>query len=161
MLDFDIAGLYEVGTKVLNQAVKRNVERFPIDFMFRLTSTEWYGIMTSDPMRSQIVNASQKKRNINVTPYAFTEHGITMLASVLRSEKAVEMNIIIVRAFTALRQFALNYHGLAVQILELQQITKDNNARFDDIYQALNLPLERNQEKEKWEERNRIGFVNS
>ncbi|RZM05695.1 MAG: ORF6N domain-containing protein, partial [Pedobacter sp.] len=78
MLDFDLADLYEVQTKVLNQAVKRNEKRFPSDFMFRLTDIEWL------TMRSQIVTASQAKRNFNVNPYAFTEQGIAMLSSVLR-----------------------------------------------------------------------------
>ena len=92
MLDYDIAELYEVETKVLNQAVKRNKDRFPKDFMFRLTVAEW------QEMRSQIVTASPDKRNTKATPFAFTEHGVTMLASVLRSEKAIKMNIAIVRA---------------------------------------------------------------
>ena len=85
MLDFDLAELYQVETKVLNQAVKRNIKRFPESFMFRLKVEEW------EYMRSQIVTASeQRKRNIGLTPYAFTEHGVTMLASVLRSEKAIK-----------------------------------------------------------------------
>lgn len=81
MLDFDLAELYEVETKRLNEAVKRNIERLPERFMFRLTKTEW------EVMRSQIATASdQSKRNISTTPFAFTEHGVTMLASVLRSK---------------------------------------------------------------------------
>jgi hypothetical protein len=81
MLDFDLAALYGVETKVFNQAVKRNINRFPIDFMFQLTAEEWRW--------SQIVTASSKFRNKGVLPFAFTEHGVWMLASVLRSEKAV------------------------------------------------------------------------
>jgi len=111
MLDFHLAELYDVETKVLNQAVKRNPDRFPERFMFRLTLKEWKG------MRSQIVTASyQSKRNTGSTPFAFTEHGITMLASVLRSKKAVRMNIAIVEAFIALKQFAVNYKELAMKI---------------------------------------------
>ena len=95
MLDFDLAELYGVATKVLNQAVKRNNNRFPEDFMFRLTVKEWNSmrsqIVTASTAikgkRSQIVTASQKKRNITVTPYAFTEHGVTMLANVLKARK--------------------------------------------------------------------------
>src|SRR5215468_840459 len=87
MLDFDLAELYEVPTKALNQAVKRNIKRFPDDFMFRLTPEEWQNMWSQivttsqnqDPMRSQIVTASQNKRNTNVTPYAFTEQGVAML----------------------------------------------------------------------------------
>lgn len=104
MLDFDLAELYEVETKALNQAVKRNLRRFPEKFMFRLNELEW------ESMRSQIVTASAlTKRNISSPPYAFTEHGVTMLASVLRSDKAVQVNIAIVEAFISLRTFTARY----------------------------------------------------
>lgn len=94
MLDFDLAELYEIETRALNQSVKRNIDRFPERFMFRLTQDEW------ELMRSQIVTASdQSKRNVNTTPFAFTEHGGTMLASILRSKKAIQTNIAIVDAF--------------------------------------------------------------
>jgi ORF6N domain-containing protein len=98
--------------------LKRNLERFPDDFMFRLTNGKWANLM-QEGIRSQNVTASQKKRNIGITPYAFTEHGVTMLASILKSEKAIEMNIAIVRAFIALRQFALHYKELADQVQEI------------------------------------------
>jgi hypothetical protein len=98
MLDFDLADLYEVSTKALNQAVSRNRDRFPSDFMFRLTATESQAF----PMRSQIVTAS--KRNVRFQPYAFTEHGIAMLSSVLRSKRAVEVNIAIMRTFIKMRE---------------------------------------------------------
>ena len=98
MFDFDLADLYEVSTKALNQAVKRNRERFPPDFMFRLTLDESQAF----PMRSQIVTAS--KRNVRFQPYAFTEHGIAMLSSVLRSKRAIEVNIAIMRAFIKMRE---------------------------------------------------------
>jgi hypothetical protein len=95
MLDFDLAALYEVETKALNQAVKRNADRFPSDFMFRLTTDEWEAI------RSQFVTASQNRRNIGITPYAFTEQGVSMLSSVLKSKKAIQVNISIMRVFVA------------------------------------------------------------
>ena len=108
MLDFDLAELYKVETKVLNQAVKRNPKRFPASFMFQLTHDEW------ENMRSQIVTASgQHKRNINAKPFAFTEHGVTMLSSVLRSDTAIQMNIAIVESFIALRKFSMNWQVLA------------------------------------------------
>ena len=88
MLDFDLAELYEVETRVFNQAIKRNKESFPEDFMFRLTKKEW------QDMSSQIVMTSISKRPKTAMPYAFTEHGVTMLASVLKSPKARELNII-------------------------------------------------------------------
>lgn len=153
MLDYDLADLYEVETKRLNEAVKRNVERFPPDFMFKLTVKEW------ETIRSQFATASQKKRNVNITPYAFTEHGVTMLASVLRSGKAVKMNIAIVRAFIALRQFAINYANLAREIEELKAITGNHNAHLNQIYKALENLMDQKLEEKKWEDRERIGFI--
>ena len=152
MLDFDLAELYEVETKALNQAVKRNSERFPKDFMFRLTIEEW------QEMRSQFVTASQDKRNIKTTPFAFTEHGVTMLASVLRSEKAIKMNIAIVRAFIALRQFAINYKELALQLKELRETVDNHNGQLNQIYNALENLLDDKAEQKKWEEREPVGF---
>lgn len=112
MLDFDIAGLYEVATKVLNQAVKRNIKRFPEDFMFRLTLKEWEEMRSQfvttydaqNTMQSQIVTASQNKRNKAVTPYAFTEQGVAMLSGILNSDKAIAMDIAIMRAFVEIRR---------------------------------------------------------
>ncbi len=103
MLDFDLAELYEVATKALNQAVKRNLQRFPIDFMFRLTKEEW------ETLRSQFVTAYSGKRNVSATPYAFTEQGLAMLSDILNSEKAINVNIAIMRAFVMIRQYALTY----------------------------------------------------
>ncbi len=112
MLDFDLALLYEVPTKVLNQAVKRNDKRFPKDFMFRVTSAEWEA-MWSQPVttynetnvsRSQIVTTSQTSRRKDNPPYAFTEQGVAMLSGVLNSEKAIAMNIAIMRAFVEIKK---------------------------------------------------------
>lgn len=159
MLDFDLAALYEVETKVLNQAVKRNIDRFPEDFMFRLTKVEW------SVMRSQFVTASQKKRNVTVTPFAFTEHGVTMLASILRSDKAVKMNIAIVRAFIALRQFALNYKDLAYQINEIKHTVTNHSDQLNQIYDAIENMMDekadKQEEKRRWKEREKIGFKSS
>lgn len=150
MLDFDLAELYEVETKVLNQSVKRNLARFPERFMFRLDVKEW------ENMRSQIVTASnQKKRNINITPFAFTEHGVTMLASVLRSEKAIQMNIAIVEAFISLKEFALNYQDIADKLTQLEN---KYDKTFSDIYEALNYLLEKDKQKIEFKERKQIGF---
>ena len=99
MLDSDLAGLYQVQTKKLNQAVKRNLDRFPGDFMFRLTAEE-----TTALNRSQSVTGSQKHRDPRLLPYAFTEHGVAMLSSVLNSRRAVQMNIFIIRVFMKLRE---------------------------------------------------------
>ena len=96
ILDADLAELYGIETKALNQSVRRNKDRFPQDFMFILNEKDLQG------MRSQFLTASRAKRNITALPFAFTEHGVTMLASVLRSEIAIKMNISIVRAFVTL-----------------------------------------------------------
>ena len=160
MLDFDLAQLYEVETKALNQAVKRNINKFPIDFMFRLTVKEW------EMMRSHFVTASQNKRNVNITPYAFTEHGVTMLASVLKSKRAIDMNIAIVRTFIAIRHFASIHKDFAGQIHELRVELKNRIGEHDvqlaSIYDALENLLDKkedeNEEKRKWLERERIGF---
>ena len=173
MLDFDLAELYEVETKLLNQAVKRNNHRFPEDFMFRLTVREWE-IMRSqfvtasenEGMRLQIVTASQKKRNTSVTPFAFTEHGVTMLASVLRSKRAIDMNIAIVRAFIAIRHFANSHKDLFEQIndlrKEMQTRIGEHDTQLSAIYDALEDLLDKkedeNEKAQKWKERQRIGF---
>ena len=150
MFDFDLAGLYEVETKVLNQAVKRNLERFPERFMFRLSESEWA------TMRSQIVTASdQSKRNINVTPFVFTEHGVTMLASVLRSKKAIQTNIAIVEAFISLKEFVLNYKELSEK---LKQLESKYDKSFNDIYKAIHYLIEKENQNSQQKARTKIGF---
>ena len=107
MLDYDLATIYGVRTGTLNQAVKRNIDRFPDDFMFKLTEKEWDELdcnILSSNMRSQSVTASANRRNKSNPPYAFTEHGAVMLASVLRSPSAVQMSVMVTRAFIAMRQ---------------------------------------------------------
>ena len=126
MLDFDLSELYEVETRALNQAVKRNIKRFPSDFMFQLSNKEYDNLMSQS-----VISSWGGTRKL---PFAFTEHGVTMLASVLRSEKAIEINIQIVRAFIALRQFALGYAELNQK---LETFMLETNMQFSDIYQAL------------------------
>lgn len=138
MLGFGLAALYGVETKRLNEQVKRNLARFPGDFMFQLTEKEWQNIRLKpefylSPMRSQFATASVKRRNKQHLPYTFSEHGATVPASVLRSEKAIIANIIIVRAAIALRQVALQYKELAEKLAQLENT---NNKQFKEIYQA-------------------------
>ena len=154
MLDFDLAELYEVETRVLNQAIKRNIDSFPEDFMFRLTKEEWEEISSSQivMMSSQIVMTS--KRPKSALPYAFTEHGVTMLASVLKSPKARKMNIAIVRAFVALRKTLLNIENLKSQIQELE--TKYDK-QFEDIFEAIQFLISDNDRSDKKSERIKIG----
>ena len=123
MLDTDLAELYRVATKALNQAVKRNIGRFPEDFMFRLTSQEAEALN-----RSQIVTGSQKHRDPRLLPYAFTEHGVAMLSAVLKSERAVQMSILIVRAFVKLREVLASHKDLARKIEKLEATQKDHAA---------------------------------
>lgn len=172
MLDFDLAALYEVETKALNQAVKRNIERFPEDFMFRLTAKEWTMMRShfvtasgqhvhfqkTGNMRSQNATASQKKRNVNVTPYAFTEHGITMLASILKSEKAVKMSIVVVRAFIKLTKAVLQYDEITKQLQVLKEHLGEHDVQLNQIYNAIENLLDEKVEKKSWEQRKRIGY---
>ena len=152
ILDFDIAALYEVPTKVLNQAVKRNSERFPGDFMFQLTAAEW------QTMRSQIVTASQDKRNATALPYAFTEQGVAMLSGVLKSEKAVVMHIAIMRAFVELRKLLLRENDFAEQLTQLKERLGGHDVQLNQIYDALENLLDEKAAGKKWEQRQRIGF---
>ena len=152
MLDFDLAILYGTETRILKQAVKRNKERFPKDFMFQLTKKEWQELITNCD------NLPDAAKFSPALPLAFMEHGVTMLASVLKSKKATQMNISIVRAFIALKQFALNYKELAEQIKELKETTGNHNLQLNQIYTALkNLLTEKAQQK-NWQDRERIGF---
>jgi hypothetical protein len=145
MLDFDLAEMYQVETKVLNQAVKRNIDRFPFDFMFQLTNKEF------TDLRSQIVTSNWG--GTRYLPYAFSEHGVTMLSSVLKSKKAIDTNIFIVRAFVALRQYALGYAELKQQ---LDNFMLETNMQFSEIYQALTELAEQKKQMDK--PRNPIGF---
>ena len=147
MLDFDLAKLYGVTTKALNQAMKRNLERFPSDFSFQLTKEQW------DSLRSQIVTA--KRKGNQYLPYAYTEHGVTMLASVLRSERAIKMNIAIVRAFIALRKISMHYNELAEKIKELEI---RYNKQFSDVYDVLVAMQEDKKQVDDFANRERIGF---
>ena len=130
MLDRDLAALYGVETRVLNQAVRRNIGRFPEDFMFQLSK--------EDCLRSQIVTLNEARgKHLKYMPYAFTENGIAMLSSVLRSETAIEVNIRIMRAFTAMRRFVSDHAGLVQRVgaIELKQLETDK--RIDTVFDAL------------------------
>ena len=161
MLDFDLAEMYQVETRVLNQAVKRNIERFPKDFMFQLTLEEWNSIS------SQFVMTSRMKRPKSAMPLAFTEHGVVMLSSVLRSDIAIQTNVLIVRAFVAMRQLitaAPQIDRVGQLEQQIEEVFADYNDINDDTrmqLELINQTLAELQAKKKLEEkpRRRIGFI--
>lgn len=114
MLDFDLAALYQVTTSALNQAVKRNIARFPEEFMFRISETEW------ENMSSQFVTTSRAKRPKTASPYAFTEKGVAMLSAVLRSEPAIQVSISIMKAFVAMRNYLTQASQHSVELAEMR-----------------------------------------
>jgi len=143
ILDKDLANMYEVTTSNLNKAVKRNIDRFPEDFMFQLNSEEFDLIFQ---------NGISRWGGTRKLPYAFTEHGVAMLAGLLNSQKAIEINIQIVRAFVLLRQYALGYAELNQK---LENFMIETNMQFNDIYQALTELMSIKEEQTK---RKPIGF---
>ena len=165
MLDFDPAELYEVFTKALNQAVKRNRVRFPEDFMFQLSLEEWQNLRSQSAISerwSQSVTTYNKFRRDTHIPYAFTEQGVAMLSSVLRSEKAIQVNIAIVRAFIAMRQYANSFSVLAAKVGDLEKeladvnevlhwLGQENQSRANEIADLQTTPKD-------WEARRPIGF---
>lgn len=138
MLDADLAILYDVSTKVLNQAIKRNTSRFPDDFMFRLTEDEKLEVVTNCDHLSNL-------RFSYALPYAFTEHGVAMLSSVLNSERAVQMNIFIIRAFIKMRELLENHKDLVLKVDEIekrQEKQDDKISAIDEIVKRLlNTPI--------------------
>jgi len=132
LLDAQLADLYGVTTKALNQAVKRNAERFPEEFMFRLTQAE-----TETLNRSQIVTGSQKHRDPRFPPFAFTEHGAIMAATVLNSPRAVEMSVYVVRAFVQLRELLASNTALARKLNELEGKLKNHDEAITAILSAI------------------------
>ena len=168
MLDFDLAEMYQVETRVLNQAVKRNIERFPKDFMFQLTLEEWESIS------SQFVMTSRMKRPKSAMPLAFTEHGVVMLSSVLRSDIAIQTSVLIVRAFVAMRQLITaapqidRVGQLEQQMKELKGYIEEVFADYNDInddtrmqLELINQTLAELQAEKKLEEkpRRKIGLI--
>jgi hypothetical protein len=155
MLDFDLSELYDVETRALNQAIKRNMESFPEDFMFRLTAEEWSLISSSQIV---MMDNIPKNRTGKYLPYAFTEHGVTMLASVLKSPKARKMNVAIDRAFIALRRIIIDNKHIIEQLNELKVRIGDHDTQLNKIYEAIENLLGQKAALEKWKDRQRIGF---
>ena len=175
MLDRDLAQMYGVETKVLNQAVRRNLERFPEDFMFELTKDEYNALEISS--RSQIVTLNNKRgANIKYAPLAFTEQGVAMLSSVLKSSTAIQINISIMRAFVTMRNYvssvstkSSDLEEFKERLLKIEQSCKDNadalndlsediQNEFDDIYLAMSQLAAKQKEINNESPRPRIGF---
>ena len=166
MLDRDLAALYETETKALNLAVKRNMKRFPQDFMFQLTKQEF------DDLRSQIEtlentdslrlqNETLKKgrgQHPKYLPYAFTEQGVSMLSGILNSDKAINMNIAIMRAFVAIRKILIQGNDLKLQLQAIKDHIGEHDAQLNQIYDAMENLLDEKAAQKTWEERKRIGF---
>jgi len=159
MLDVDLATLYGVETKVLKQAIKRNIKRFPPDFMFTITSDELKilrsQIVTSsgEILRSQIATSSWG--GTRYASFVFTEQGVAMLSSVLNSETAIEVNIAIMRAFVLMRQFALSHKDLTEKLKELE---RKYDQKFHTVHQALEYLLQKDRQQAEQPKRKQIGF---
>ncbi len=166
MLDRDLAALYETPTKALNLAVKRNIKRFPPDFMFTLTRDEYaslrFQIETSiESGHSQgLQNETSKKgRGGNrYLPKAFTEQGVAMLSGILNSDKAIGMNIAIMRAFVEIRKIIYTQTDLKEQLATIKQRLGEHDVQLNSIYDAMENLLDEKSKEKKWEERDRIGY---
>lgn len=168
MLDKDLAQLYEIETKALNLAVKRNFKRFPIDFMFQLTKEEYDSLRfqfetlknTDNSLSPQIASLKPAGRgqHSKYLPYAFTEQGIAMLSGLLNSDIAINMNIAIMRAFVEIRRFMLDQSDLKLQLQELKQRLGEHDVQLNQIYDAMENLLDEKAAQRKWDDRPRIGF---
>jgi hypothetical protein len=147
ILDFELAKLYGIETKRLKESVRRNSKRFPIDFMFELTKEEWA------ILRTQF--ATSRWGGPRYAPFAFTEQGVAMLSSVLNTDRAIEVNISIMRAFVMMRQWALTHQELSKRLDALEQ---QYGKKFSDIEQVLNFLIQKDQKKTQQQQRDRIGF---
>ena len=148
MFDSDLADMYRVETKVFNQSIKRNIARFPKDFMFALSEKEWQNL------RSQFVTSSWG--GTRYRPNVFTEQGVAMLSSILNSKTAIEVNIRIIRVFTKLRQYALTHKDILLQLAKLEKEVKGNNKDIENIFIVLKELIEKQQKP--LSPKNKIGF---
>lgn len=149
MLDFDLAELYKVENRTLKQAVRRNMDRFPDDFMFQLTKTEWLEVITNCDNLPDTLKFSPSE------PFAFTEQGVAMLSSVLKSKKALQINISIMRAFVLLRQFSLTNKELTRKLNELEN---RYDKKFNTIFEAIDYLLKKDKIDTAQKKRKRIGY---
>src|SRR6185312_16217906 len=146
MLDRDLAALYETETKALNLAVKRNSKRFPGDFMFQLTKEE------AEALRFQ-TETSEKRGGTRYLPYVFTEQGVAMLSGVLNSDKAINMNIAIMRAFVEIRKIILKENDLKEQLKMIKEKIGEHDAQLNQIYDSIENLLDEKANQRNWEQR--------
>jgi hypothetical protein len=148
MLDMDLAKIYEVETRALKQAVRRNIDRFPQDFMFQLTEKEMQNLVSQNVI-------PHMKYFGGTAPFVFTEQGVAMLSSILKSKKAIQMNISIMRAFVMIRQWALTYQELSDKLSDLEKL---HNQKFNDIDQVLKYLLQKDHSKTQQVQREQVGY---
>jgi hypothetical protein len=148
MMDRDLAELYKVPTKVLNQAVKRNIERFPEDFMFQLQKKEL------ENWRSQFVTSNSEKMGLRYRPYVFTEQGVAMLSSVLNSKRAIQVNIAIMRVFVKIKEMVVTHKELMYKLSELERKVEKHDGDICTVFEAIRQLMDPPPEKPK----RRIGF---
>ena len=166
MLDKDLAALYETETKRLTEAVKRNIKRFPPDFMFQINKDEFEGIRSqivtlenNTSLRSQFASLKTGRgKHSKYTPYVFTEQGVAMLSGILHSDKAINMNIAIMRAFVEVRKIFLQKIDIREQFKEIKERLGEHDVQLNQIYDAMENLLDEKAAERKWEERERIGF---
>jgi hypothetical protein len=166
MLDRDLASLYDIEIKVFNQAVKRHSIRFPPDFMFQLTKEEHKAMQSfniiPDPqmdLRSQNVTLKAGRgQHRKYLPYAFTEQGVAMLSGILNSERAIQMNIAIMRAFVEIKKILIRETDLKKQLQQIKDRIGEHDVQLNQIYDALENLLDEKMSQRKWEDRDRIGF---
>ena len=149
MLDRDLASLYGIETRVLKQAVRRNISRFPEDFMFELNKSEF------ENWRSQFVTSNSEKMGLRYLPMVFTEHGVLMLSSVLNSDKAIQTNIQIMRIFSKVRQMLLDTTDLKIDILQMQKKLENHDRNIELVFSYLD---ELTDKKETEKSRTKIGY---
>lgn len=148
MLDMDLAKIYEVETRALKQAVRRNIDRFPQDFMFQLTEIEMQNLVSQNVI-------PHMKYFGGTAPFVFTEQGVAMLSSILKSKKAIQMNISIMRAFVMIRQWALTYQELSDKLSDLEKL---HNQKFNDIDQVLKYLLQKDHSNKQQANREQVGY---
>jgi phage regulator Rha-like protein len=166
MLDRDLAYLYGTETKRLTEAVKRNIKRFPPDFMFQLSKDEFESLRfqietfeDSKPLRPQIATLKTGRgQHSKYLPYAFTEQGVAMLSGVLNSDKAISMNIAIMRAFVQIKKALLKQNDIKEQLKEIKDRLGEHDTQLNQIYDAMENLLDEKAAQRKWEDRERIGF---